>query len=101
MKVCTVLGCSTSKEPIKLPLHSDSSRQTAHGRGSRMGAGRAAHPQRWGTVLPGPRREFFTQVKPWRCCPEKCWCPIPGGCRWALGSLSRWGTAHGMAFGTQ
>jgi len=42
-------------------------------------------------------------VRRWHCCPEKLWCPIPGGAQgqvgWALGSLSWWGTALFIAQG--
>ena len=45
------------------------------------------------------RRKFFTQraVRPWHSCPEKLWCPIPGGAQgrvgWGPGQLSWQGAA--------
>ena len=38
------------------------------------------------------RRKFFTQraVRPWHCCPQKLWCPNPGGAPGQAG----WGTGQ-------
>ena len=51
----------------------------------------------------GVRRKFITQrvVRPWHSCPEKLWCPIPGGTQgqfgWGPGQLSWWGTVLPIA----
>ena len=51
------------------------------------------------------RVKFFTQrvVRRWHSCPEKLWCPIPGGAQgqvgWGPGQLSWWGAALPMAQG--
>jgi len=53
------------------------------------------------------RQKILTQraVMPWHSCPEKLWCPNPGGAQghagWALGSLSWWvATSPLQEFGT-
>ena len=43
------------------------------------------------------------EVRCWHSCPEKLWCPIPGGAQgqvgWGPGQLSCWGAALLMALG--
>ena len=51
------------------------------------------------------RKKIFTQrmVRRWHSCPDKMWCPIPGGVQgqvgWGPGQLSCWGAALLMARG--
>jgi len=46
---------------------------------------------------------FQRAVRHWHSCPEKLWCPIPGGAQgqvgWGPGQLSCWGAALSMAGG--
>ena len=51
------------------------------------------------------RKKLIThrEMRCWHSCPEKLWCPIPGGAQgqvgWGPGQLSWWGAALPMAKG--
>jgi len=51
------------------------------------------------SVILNIRKKFFTEraVRRGHSCPEKLWCPIPGGAQgqvgWGPGQLSCWGAA--------